>query len=196
MIAVFLADGFEETEALVTVDFLRRAGLDVQTVAVAVLNSIESNVIRGAHNIRVLCDWAPNIDDEISWEPLEAVILPGGMPGAANLEVSGLVQTALEYAHQNGLLIAAICAAPSILAHLDLLEGKRAVCFPGYEDDLRNGGASVMDEYVVEDGQFITAKGAGCTIDFAEAIAARFAGKDKAQEIREVMQTPYSLHVL
>jgi 4-methyl-5(b-hydroxyethyl)-thiazole monophosphate biosynthesis len=199
MIAVFLADGFEEIEALVTVDFLRRAGLDVRTVAVgglevgAAAGQTKSGAVRGAHDIPVLCD-LPS-PKALPLEQLKALVLPGGMPGTTNLEGSRLVQSVIEYASQNGLLIAAICAAPSILAHLHLLQGKRATCFPGFEDELRKGGALAAGAYLAEDGELITARGAGCTIDFAQAIAARFVGKDRAREIRETMQTPYKLSI-
>jgi len=207
MIAIFLADGFEEIEAIATIDFLRRCDLDVQIIGIEVkdkrkaenlLKAIDRTVaqkfgvVYGAHDIGVICDfWAPKLLNELPWEKYDCVILPGGMPGTKNLEDSGLVQNAIEYAYQNHRLIAAICAAPSILAHFRLLEGKKATCFPGFNDDLRDGGAVYTGDYVTEDGNIITGKGAGCTIDFAEAIAARFVGKDKAREVREAMQTPY-----
>ncbi|MDR1410322.1 MAG: DJ-1/PfpI family protein [Oscillospiraceae bacterium] len=183
MIAVFLADGFEEIEALATVDFLRRCELEVQTIGVG------AKFIRGAHDIRVFTDWIQeDYLSEVSWEPYECIVLPGGMPGTANLEDDHLVQSAIEYAYQNNRLIAAICAAPSILAHFRLLEGKYATCFPGYEDDLRDSGAFVItDRPVVEDGNFITSRGVGTVFDFAEAIAARFVGAEKARQVRVSM---------
>jgi 4-methyl-5(b-hydroxyethyl)-thiazole monophosphate biosynthesis len=185
VIAVFLADSFEEIEALATVDFLRRCGLEVQTIGIG------GKLIRGAHGICVMSDWEPEgRADEIPWDGFEAVVLPGGLPGTTNLEASEAVQCAIEYARKNRLLIAAICAAPSILAHVGLLRGKRATCFPGYEAELLEGGASLGNEYVVEDGDIITARGAGCSLQFAQAIAKRFVGEAKARDTLLAMQLP------
>lgn len=122
MIYVFLADGFEEIEALATVDFLRRAGLDTVTVGVG------GNEITGSHNITVKCDTTEEKVGEIGKD--DAVVLPGGMPGTLNLENSETVQRCIDEAYKNGRILAAICAAPSVLGHKNLLEGKEAICFP------------------------------------------------------------------
>ena len=211
MIAVLLADGFEEIEAITTIDFLRRCGLEVKVIAIdgknvyrqdtSVSSSLQNmfpptnlnNVVKGAHGIFVLCDLVRKGLESVPWEQFDCVILPGGMPGTKNLEASEIVQKALKSAYQNNKLIAAICAAPSILAHLHMLKGKNATCFPGFEDELIAGGATHKSDFVVEYGNIITAKGAGCTIDFAQAIAARFVGQDKAREVRESLQIPYVL---
>ena len=124
MIYIFLAEGFEECEALAPIDILRRAGLDVKTVGIG------SKIVTGSHNIPIVCDLE---ETELSTENLEAVILPGGMPGTLNLENSPTVQKFLEFAAKNQLIIAAICAAPSILGHKGLLKGKKATCFTGFE---------------------------------------------------------------
>ncbi|MDR0884641.1 MAG: DJ-1/PfpI family protein [Oscillospiraceae bacterium] len=193
MIAVLLAEGFEEIEALGTVDFLRRCGLDVKTYSIdgkqpvrsfpSELDTfLEGKQVTGAHGISVLADERAV---RLPLDNTECLVLPGGMPGTVNL---ARAQELIEHAYQNNLLIAAICAAPSILAHLQLLDGKKATCYPGYEEELRDAGAIVItDQPVVEDGNLITSRGAGTVFDFAEAIAARFVGKDKAAEVRSQM---------
>ena len=113
-------------------------------------------------------------------------MLPGGMPGTLNLERSGLVNAAIEQAQKEGALICAICAAPSILGHRGLLRGRRAVCFPGFEQELE--GAQIQDAPVVTDGPFITAKGAGVALDFGLEIVSRLLSREKADKIRAAMQ--------
>ncbi|MBR3845644.1 MAG: DJ-1/PfpI family protein [Clostridia bacterium] len=175
MIYVFLANGFEEIEALAPVDILRRAGFDVRTVAIG-----PDNKVVGAHGIPVIAD----INEcELCTTKPEAIILPGGMPGASNLDESATVSVSIQNALDCGGLVCAICAAPFILGKLGLLEGKRATCFPGFENYLE--GAIVTDEKVVRDGQFITAKGMGCANDFGLAIVEALSGKEKADEIAE-----------
>ena len=173
MIYVFFANGFEEVEAVATVDMLRRAELEVCTVGVGGVK------VAGAHGIVTDCDLADT-------QALEAVVLPGGMPGTLNLEKSQVVQQFIDYAVAHGKLVAAICAAPSILGHKGLLEGKEATCFPGMEQELY--GAKLSDRFVCGDGQFITGRGAGVAIDFGLAIAAEFAGQAKADAIRASLQ--------
>ena len=173
MIYVFLANGFEENEALVTVDLLRRAGLELRTVAVG-----GDNKVTGAHGIPVIADIK---DTEFCDIMPEVVILPGGMPGTENLDQSLTVQVALLDAMRRGNLVCAICAAPMILGKLGYLEGKRATCFPGFEQYLE--GATVVDERVVRDGNVITAKGMGCANEFALAIIEAICGKEKADEV-------------
>ncbi len=168
MIYVFLAHGFEEIEAIATIDVLRRCDLKVTTVGIA------SQYLTGSHHIEVKADM---LDREFLLdESLEAVVLPGGMPGTLNLEKSPVVQRAIQYANEKRKLIAAICAAPSILGHQGLLQGKQAVCFPGFEEQLL--GAELSDSFVCEDGNIITAKGAGVAVDFALAIARKISGDD------------------
>ena len=177
MIALFLAEGFEEIEALATADVLRRAQLDVQTVGVG------GRRIRGAHGIEVTADI---LDQEWTADELEAVVLPGGMPGTLHLEQSPVVACALETARRQNAYICAICAAPSILGHKGLLRGRKAVCFPGYEQELE--GAQVLTEPVVTDGTVITARGAGVAVDFGLEIAARLVSPERAEQIRKSMQ--------
>lgn len=178
MIYMFLAEGFEETEALATLDVLRRAELEVATVGIG------RNIVTGAHGIPVTADV---MDCEvIPDENCDAVILPGGMPGTLNLEKSAVVQQFIDYAADNSKLLCAICAAPSILGHKGLLEGKRAVCFPGYEEQLV--GANVLDLPVCVDGSIITAKGAGVSLKFGFEIVRYFKGTDLARHIEAAMQ--------
>lgn len=155
MIYVFLAEGFEECEALAPVDILRRAGFSVKTVGIG------QKTVCGAHGIPVVCDIT---DTEAALEGIEAIVLPGGMPGTLNLENSKIVQGFIDYAAENGLIIGAICAAPSILGHKGLLKGKKATCFTGFEKDLK--GAVISADRAVRDGNFVTAYGAGAALDF------------------------------
>lgn len=178
MLYLFLAPGFEEIEALATLDILRRAELEVYTVGVG------AKTVTGAHGIPVVADV---MDAEIvPDENVEAVILPGGMPGTLNLEKSSGVQEFIDYAYTNGKLVAAICAAPSILGHKGMLNGRRAVCFPGYEEQLE--GAKVLDTPVCVEDNIITAKGAGVSVDFALEIVRYFKGTGLARHIRAAMQ--------
>lgn len=177
MILVFLAEGFEEVEALATVDVLRRAGLEVKTVGVT------GATVSGSHSIPVVCDTM--IDAVEPDESIEAVVLPGGMPGTLNLEKDEIVNSFIDYAYANGKYVCAICAAPSILGKKGLLEGKEAICFPGFEEYLY--GASVSDKSVCVDGKIITAKACGVALKFGKVIAEQFIGKEKADKLWETL---------
>lgn len=178
MVYVFLADGFEECEALAPVDILRRGGLDVKTVGVG------GKTVSGSHGIPVVCDIT---EDEAVTDCLEAIVLPGGMPGTLNLEKSNSVQRFIDFAVQNGLIIGAICAAPSILGHKGLLRGKKATCFPGFEKDLV--GAEFSDVAVIRDGNVITAFGAGAAFDFGfELLSAITGDKASADRLSKAMK--------
>ena len=180
MLYCFLAPGFEETEAIAPIDMLRRAKMDVRTVGVG------AKQITGSHNIPFICDLT---DDQIVLDStLDGVILPGGMPGTLNLENSTQVQRALDYCHQNGKLLCAICAAPSVLGHKGFLKGKSAIAFPGFEDDLK--GAVLSDKSVAVDGNIITAKGAGVALEFGFAIVAALKDQQTADTIRASIQCP------
>ena len=173
MIYVFLAEGFEEIEALTPVDLIKRAGFEVTTVAVGA----DKKVV-GAHGISVVADITEN---EFSDEAPTAVILPGGMPGTTNLEESETVAMAIVNAASRGALICAICAAPSILGIMGLLKHRQATCFPGFEKYL--DGAKVLDKRVVRDENIITAQGMGCASEFALAIIEALDSKAKADEV-------------
>ena len=177
MIPVFLANGFEEIEALATVDILRRAGVEVVTVGVG------GKMPMGAHGIAVCADIG---EDELVLDAIDGVVLPGGMPGTTNLEASAVVQNTIAYAVERGMLVAAICAAPSILGHGDYLRGKSATCYPGFEQELT--GALVRREGVVIDGNFITASGAGVAVDFALDLVRYLVSAETAEAIRGGIQ--------
>lgn len=171
MVYLFLADGFEEIEALTPVDLLRRAKIDVKTVGIG------QKTVMGAHNIPVVADMAC---DEVQAD-FEGVILPGGLPGTTNLEADPTVQKALCIAAENGKMIAAICAAPSIPGHCGLLQGKQAICYPGFEQELI--GAEIAKVSVVRDGNMITAKAAGAATEFALEIIRYLRDDAAAQQI-------------
>ena len=143
-----------------------------------------SDVITGAHGISTVCD---AVDSDLTpGDDIEAVILPGGMPGTLNLERSAKVNAFVDYAYENQKLVCAICAAPSILGHKGMLKGKKAVCFPGFESELE--GAELSDSFVVTDGNIITAKGMGSAVKFGIAIGAAFVGEAKMKKIEESLQ--------
>ena len=176
-VAVFLAPGFEECEALMTVDLLRRAQLD--TTMYSIHNTDE---VTGSHNITVKADKKLNELNEL----FDCVILPGGMPGTKYLmeskEVNALV---VEHFKQNRL-VAAICAAPSVLGELQLLQGKKATCFPGFEHQLH--GAEVLNQKAVVDGNIITAKGLGAAVEFAHAIISYLINSKTADQVVKTIQ--------
>ncbi len=177
MIYVFLANGFEEIEALSTVDILRRAELEVKTVGVGTKSPI------GTHGI---CVEADILVEETNREGLTGIVLPGGLPGAWNLKDCAMVEELTRYTAENGGLVAAICAAPSVLGDWGLLRGKKAVCYPGFEDRLV--GAEVVDLPAVIDGKVVTGKGAGTATEFALAIVCVLKGKAESEKIKEAMQ--------
>ncbi len=179
MIYLMLADGFEVTEALTTVDVLRRAKLETLTVGVY------NKSVTASCGITVEADIT---SDEVELDRLDAVILPGGIPGTPNLEKSDFVQKTIDYAVENGKWIAAICAAPSILGHKGLLDGKNATCYPGCEVNTHK--VNYTGAPAVCDGNIITGKGAGCTINFALLIAEKLASKAVSDGVKESMQCP------
>ncbi len=175
MVYVFLVDGFEETEAIEPIDIMRRAGIEVQTVGV------NSEMVTGAHNITVKADITIDKADKNN---MELLMLPGG-PGHGLLDVNS-VHEFINYAVANSVIIASICAAPSIVGKKGLLEGKKATAFPGFEQYLY--GADVVPDKCVRDGNFITAKGAGAASDFGFEIVAALKGRETADKIKEMMQ--------
>ena len=176
MIDIFLAEGFEEIEALCPLDLIRRAGLEVRTIGVG------TKTVMGAHGIPVIADMTTA---EYTVGDADMVFLPGGMPGTLNLAADKTVMAALSDAADNGKYIAAICAAPSILGDAGLLEGKEAICYPGFEDRLT--GAKISSSRVVRDGKIITAAGMGVALDFGLEIVKLFCGEDKAEALRHAV---------
>lgn len=177
MLYVFLADGFEEIEAVTTIDVLRRAGYDVKTVGIG------SKFIIGANKIKLEAD----IEElEINLLEMDAIVLPGGIPGALNLKNSKTVLNAINYCIENQKIMAAICAAPLVLGQLGMLKGKNAVCYPGFENQLN--GANILKESVCVDGHIVTAKGPGVSLMFALKIVEMISGKEMADKIKDSMQ--------
>ena len=177
MVHIFLANGFEEVEALAPLDILRRAEIDVKTVAVG------SRKIVGSHGIEIVTDIH---ESEVTTDDMECVILPGGMPGTLNLEKSPIVTQSIRYCSENNLPICAICAAPSILGHMNLLKDKKAICFPGFEKELY--GAVLSEDHVCVDGNIITAKGAGVALEFGLEITAMLKDREESDKIRKAIQ--------
>lgn len=178
MVLVFLADGFEETEAIAPIDILRRNGQKVVTVGIG------EEVITSSHGITVVTD-VTEVDIAASDE-IDMIVLPGGMPGTLNLEKSRTVQDMIDYCVANGKYIGAICAAPSILGRKGLLKGKKATCFPGFEELLE--GADFTGAPVEQDGKIITARGAGVAIEFGLKLAEVLSDKAAADKIKEAIR--------
>lgn len=176
MIYIFLADGFEEIEALTCVDIIRRAGLNIKTVGVT------GKTVNGAHGIKVIADIEQK---DVTTDDMEAIILPGGMPGTLNLEKSPIVTAAINFCIDNKKLISAICAAPSILGHLGHLKNINSTCYPGFENELK--GANLSKSKVCTDGEIITANGPGATSEFAFAIVNKLCSKKVENKIRMSM---------
>ncbi|MDD6215009.1 MAG: DJ-1/PfpI family protein [Firmicutes bacterium] len=176
MIYVLLADGFEDIEALEPVDILRRAEIPVKTVGV------ESKTVVASHKTSVNADITI---DEVEKDDMTMLVLPGGM-GHKHLDESEKVEELISYAAGNGIYIAAICAAPSILGKRGLLNGKKYTCFPGYEKLITGGIHS--DDKAVLDGKFLTAKGAGSASEFGFKMVEIFKGKHIADKIKSSMQ--------
>ena len=175
-VAVILADGFEEIEALTSVDVLRRAG------ALASIASLKDAQIRGAHNINVKADVTLREVEELGYD---AIVLPGGLPGAENLANDAKLREILQEFDKEGKLICAICAAPMLLGKLGLLKGRKATCYPGFEQYLE--GAECTGAPVERDGNIITGKGPGAAMEFALTVVDMMLGKEKVQELKEAM---------
>lgn len=172
---VFTADGFEEIEGLTVVDLMRRAGAQVQMVSIS-----DGLAVKGSHGIEIKAD---TFFDDVDFDQADLLVLPGGMPGTLHLgEHEGLTGLLQDFAAK-GKRVAAICAAPSVLGGLGLLKGKRAVCYPGFEDKLT--GAQVEMEEVVTDGCITTSRGLGTAIPFALELLSLLFGPEKAEEIKK-----------
>ena len=171
---LLFAEGFEECEGLVTLDILRRAGLEAYTVSIQ-----DAHTVVGAHGVPITCD---RTLPELLAAPPELVVLPGGMPGTLNEEASPVVQAAIDYCVANDRWIGALCAAPSILGHKGLLNGKTATCYTGFEKELT--GAEIGSDGVIRDGKIITARGAGVAVDFGLELVGAVCGRETQQQIR------------
>ena len=179
---IFLADGFEEVEALCPFDLLLRAGADAETVSVNT-----GKTVTGTHGIKVSADMTI---DELAADPeADLIVLPGGMPGTANLAKHEKVCAILDAQAEKGGFIGAICAAPSVLGERGILSGKKAVCFPGFEKYLK--GAEIVREKVVRDGNIITAVGMGGAFEFGFELISVLFGENAARELEK--QSMYKL---
>lgn len=177
MVYVFLADGFEIIEALSPVDMLRRAGIEVKTVGVT------GEIVEASCGVKVTADVKP---DDVNIDLAQAVVIPGGLPGVTNLENSDFVKNCVLKAADAGKFVCAICAGPSLVGKLGLLKGKNAISYPGFEQYLE--GAVISDDYVVRDGYFITARGAGVSVDFGLEIVAAINGREASDKVRKTIQ--------
>lgn len=176
--AVFLAPGFEECEALMVVDLLRRAG--IETLMVSVYNTPE---VTSSHKVTVKADVMMN---DVKEELFDCIVMPGGLPGTTHLMESKEVTDIIQKHHESNKLLAAICAAPSVYGVLNLLDGKKATCYPGFEENLH--GAEVMNQKVVKDGRIITAKGLGASFEFSHAIIEALLNTETADKILSAIQ--------
>lgn len=176
--ALFCANGFEECEGLIVVDLLRRAEIDIQMI------SLEKDLsVTGSHGIKIECD---RLFDEVSFNELDMIILPGGMPGTLALkEHTALNQKIIEFNQANKKL-AAICAAPSVFGSLNLLNGKKMTCYPGFEEECT--GAVCTHQKVEKDGNIITSSGLGGAIEFAAAIIEDLLNKEEADKVLSAIQ--------
>jgi len=174
-VALFLANGFEEIEALGTVDILRRAGIPVQTVSIT-----DEKSVAGAHGITVQADATFS---EVDLAGMDLLVLPGGMPGAKNLNEQKELKAAIKEHAEKGKVGAAICVAPMVLGGLGLLEGKKVTCYPGFETELR--GAEVTGNKVSVDNNIITGRGPGLVFDFALELVETIAGAGTRKEVQE-----------
>lgn len=176
MIYVYLAEGFEEVEALTTVDVLRRAGIDVQTVSIT-----GSKMVRGTHGVNVEADILYEETDHLS---CEMIVLPGGLPGADYLEAhEGLASHIKCFAGDSSKKLAAICAAPQVFGTCGILEGRKATIYPEMEAHLKGGEATGQN--VTVDGNIITGMGPALAMEFALRLTEEIKGKEAAEAVAE-----------
>jgi 4-methyl-5(b-hydroxyethyl)-thiazole monophosphate biosynthesis len=175
----FLANGFEEIEAMAPIDILRRGGVDIKTVSITGSEYVES-----AHGVTVKADM--KFEDADNFDDADLLLLPGGMPGSTNLNEHEGVRRALIAQHERGKRIGAICAAPMVLGSTGLLKGKKATCSPGFEKYLT--GATYTAELVQEDGNIITGEGPAAAMPYAYRILSYFVGEEKTADLQVKMQ--------
>lgn len=176
MIYVMLADGFEEIEALAFVDILRRSDIDVETVSI-----YNHKNVAGSHGIEVVADKMIGDTEGL----VDGIVLPGGIPGTYNLQKCDKLIEMLAYHNENKKYVAAICAAPSVLGEMGILEGKKATCYPSFESKLI--GSVFSNEKVVVDKNIITSRGAGTAHEFAFKIVELIKGKEASEQLRSAM---------
>lgn len=172
---VFLADGFEDVEALIPIDVLRRGGVEVVTVSVM----DDNQIVESAHGVQIVAD---TLAEDCDFSDADLLLLPGGMPGASNLYNNVRVREAVVAQHEVGKMVAAICAAPAVvLGQLGILNGKRATCYPGFEQLLQ--GADYTGELCTVDGNITTAEGPAAAFPFAYTLLAALTNEQTAQQI-------------
>lgn len=174
-LGIFMADGCEEIEGLAVVDLVRRT----KEIEITTISITDTKQIVGAHKITFMTD---AVLAEVNFDDLDGVILPGGMPGTTNLGANETVTAVIKKFAAEGKMVAAICAAPSVLGAVGILEGRHATCYPGFEDKL--AGAVVLEDAVVIDGHIITSRGMGTAIDFGLAIIWHLLGDETAENVK------------
>ncbi|MEE8055263.1 MAG: DJ-1 family glyoxalase III [Gammaproteobacteria bacterium] len=180
-VLVPLADGCEELEAVTIVDILRRAGIDVVTAG------LDDQLVRASHGVRIMPD--TNLDEALTRD-YDMVVLPGGLPGADNLNEDPRVKELLKKMANSERFTAAICAAPKVLANAGLLRGKKATAYPGSLDSVNHQAQLVSGDAVVRDGKVITSRGPGTAMDFALALIEALTGKAKRDEVERALVRP------
>lgn len=179
-VVVFMADGMEMCECLITVDLLRRAGIEVITAAVRSDNNDKCTMVMPSHKVGITADV---LAEDVDYSSVDMIVLPGGRVGTENLAASEMVTGQVRSFANEGKWIAAICAAPSVFAGLGLLEGKDATCHPDFAGKMR--GAVVHDEHVVVNGNIVTGQALGATFDFAFKLVNILAGEETENRIRK-----------
>ncbi|MBQ7926780.1 MAG: DJ-1/PfpI family protein [Lachnospiraceae bacterium] len=174
-IAMFFSEGYEEVEAIAVVDICRRCGLEIDMVSIT-----EEPFVKSSHGIVVGMD---KTFSQVDFGEYDMLVLPGGLKGTQGLEAFEPLMEQIDRFYEKGKYIGAICAAPSIFGHRGILKGRKACCYPGFEQELT--GATVSRENVAVDGHVVTSRGMGTATDFGLAIAAIFCGQDKAEEIKQ-----------
>ena len=176
----FMADGFEDIEALIPVDVLRRGGIDIKTVSIN-----GSNIVESAHGVQMVTDLTfEEVEGEL--KDADLLMLPGGMPGAENLNAHEGLKKALVAQAEAGKMVAAICAAPLVLGGLGILREKRATCYPGFEQTLE--GAEYTADLWTIDGNVVTGEGPAAALPYAYSLLALLASEDTAREVAEGMR--------
>lgn len=176
--AVFFATGYEEVEALTVVDILRRADIDTKMVSVTGEKQVTSS-----HKVTVEMD---ELLEDVDFSAIDVLVLPGGLPGTTNLEACGPLMKQVDAFAADGKLVAAICAAPSILGHKGFLKGKKACSSPGFESQL--DGAQIVDKPAVIDGNIITGRGMGAAVPFGLAILEKLKGRAAAGKVADAIR--------
>ncbi|MFL0250050.1 DJ-1 family glyoxalase III [Clostridium neuense] len=184
-VLLFLAEGFEEIEALTTVDVLRRAEIVCDTC------SLNGESVIGAHGIKVLAD---KTMDSINEDEYDVVVIPGGMPGAENLRNNSKVVGIVKKFNNEGKVVSAICAGPIVLGRAEVTEGKKVTSYPGYENEL--GKCNYLEEIAVRDGNVITSRGPATAIYFALELVEKLKGAEVVEKLKEGMLVNFVEHKL